>query len=72
MFKKGVGYVVNKNRKNCTLYSMGEKMFDFDVDSTYTLQHLVDGLGFSIMMRDPQKFFYLDDSYYFVGQVNRV
>jgi hypothetical protein len=48
---------------------MGDKMFDFDIDTSYTLQHLVQGLGFSIMMRDPQKFFYLDDSYYFVGTV---
>lgn len=61
--------MINENRLNCTFYSLGNNIFDLDVDSAYTIGQISQNLGFSIKMKDPQKFFYLDDSYYYAGEV---
>jgi hypothetical protein len=49
--------------------SLGEDLFGIDVDTSYTLQQLQQNMGYSIKMRNPQKFLYLDDTYYYAGSV---
>lgn len=69
-FNSGVGYVYNKVRENCTMYSLATNPYDLDVDLGFSLVQISQGLGYSIAMRDPQKFFYLDNTYYYNGQVS--
>ncbi len=50
----------DKNMGNCSAFALGS---DFDSLS------LGSGLGTGLRLKTPKEFFYLDDTYFYIGQV---
>ena len=63
---KGVGYLTDKNLGNCSAFPLGSQ---FDVVSLGLGLGLGLGASKGIELKTPAEFFYLDESYYFTGQV---
>lgn len=62
-YNSGVGYIINKNKGNCTTFSIGSLNID-------ALDDAHDPNGF-LTLKSPESLFHLDDTYYYAGQVEK-
>ena len=65
-YNSGVGYVVNKVIGNCTMYPIGTQFLDAS-----EFIGSVSQLGLFLDLKGPDELFFIDDSYYFAGQVTK-
>ncbi|CAF0709533.1 unnamed protein product [Brachionus calyciflorus] len=62
-FNSGVGYAINIDNKNCLMYPMGT--LSIDRNDIFPTEK---GFESIIQLKNPEEFFYLDDSYVYAGQ----
>jgi hypothetical protein len=65
-YNSGVGYVVNKVIGNCTIYPIGSQSQDAD-----EFIGAVSQFGLFLDLKGPNELFFIDDTYYFAGQVRK-
>ena len=67
-YNSGVSYYINELLGNCSYRPIGTGSFGNDNDQNYTDQNANQGFGFSVRLKSPSSFLFLDSDYVFMGE----